>query len=96
MYTLKRALVGKYWAFIQHLTHIVDAGIGCSVEFDQINKTPAIDLLAGAAFTAWRGSDTGRTIQRLGKNTRDGGFSDAARAGEQVSMMQPILCKRIA
>ena len=78
---------GQVLGVIQHLTHIVDAGIGSSVEFDQINKTPAVDLVAGATFTARRGSDAGRTIQRLGKNTRNGGFADAARACEQISMM---------
>ena len=87
---------GQVLGVIQHLAHIVDAGIGSSVEFDQIDEMPAIDLLAGAAFTARRGGDAGRTIQRFGKNTRNGGLADAARACEQVRMMQSILCERVA
>ena len=81
---------------IQYLTHIIDAGIGSRVEFDQIDKTTAVYFQAGAAFTARCGSDAGRTIQRLGKDSRNGGFADTARAGEQVSMMQSILRERIA
>ena len=67
---------------IQHLAHIVDAGIGSGIELDQINETAAINFLAGAAFPARSGGDAGQTIQRLGKDTRNGGLADSSGAGE--------------
>ena len=80
----------------QQLTHVIDLSVGSRIQLDQINETAAVDLLAGAAFPARRGSDPGYTIQRLGKNTRDGGLADTARTGEQIRMMQSILRECIA
>ena len=78
---------GHVLGVIQHLAHVVDAGIGSRVELNQIDETPAVYLLAGAAFTARCGSDAGLAIQRFGKNPRNRGFANTARACEQVSMV---------
>ena len=93
---LETGTSGHVLGVVQHLAHIVDASIGSCIKLDQIDKTPAVDLRAGTAYTAGRGSYAGQTVQRFGKDTRNGGFSDTARTGEQVGMMQSILRERIA
>ena len=80
----------------QQIAHIVDLRVGRGIQLYQINETSAVDFLAGTAFSAWRGGDTGCAIQRLGKNARDGGLADTSRAGEQIGVMQTILCESIA
>ena len=80
----------------QQFAHVVHLGVRGGIQFDQIDKTTAIDLLACATFATRCGGDTGRAIQRLGKDTRNGGFAHPACAGEQISMMQPVLGERVA
>ena len=39
--------------------------------------------------------DAGLAIERLGQNARERGLADAAGAGKQIGMMQPLLFKRV-
>ncbi len=80
----------------QQLAHVVHLRVGRRVQFDQVDKTPAVDFRAGAAHAARRGGDAVNAIQGFGEDARDGGLAHAARAGEQVSMMQTVLRQRIA
>src|SRR3989338_6399375 len=80
----------------EQFTHVVNLGVGRGVQFNQVDKTSTIDFLAGTALPAGRRGDSCRAVQRLGKDARDGGLADPARAGKQVSMMQSILVKRVA
>lgn len=80
----------------QQFAHVVHLRVGRCIQFDQIDETPAVDFRAGAAHAAWNGSNAINAIQGFGKDACDGGFAHAARAGEQVSMMQTVLRQRIA
>jgi len=79
----------------QQFAHVVHLRVGCRIQFDQIDKTSAVYFLAGAAFPAWRSSDTLRAVQRLGKDAGDSGLPYSACAGKQIGVVQPILCERV-
>ena len=79
----------------QQLAHVVDLRIRGSVEFDQVDVAAGVDIGAGAALAAGLGADAGFAIERLGDNARQRGLADAAGAGEQVGVMQPLLGERI-
>ena len=80
---------------LQQLAHVVDLGVGGRIQLDQIDETPAVDLGTRTAHTARRGGDAGFAIQGFGEDARDGGLAHAARAGEEISVMQTVLGKRI-
>ncbi len=80
---------------VLQFAHVVDAGVGGSVDLDQVDEAAAVDLGAGGANAAWGGSDAGLAVERLGKNARERGLAHAARAGEQIGMVQPLLLQRM-
>jgi hypothetical protein len=75
--------------------HLVDAGVGRGVDLDQVGKTPGVDLLAGPAGAAGLGGDAGLAIEALGQDPRQRRLTDAARSGEQVGVVQPLLLQRV-
>ena len=81
---------------LQQLAHVVYLRVGCGVQFDQIDETAAVDFLAGTTLATRRGGDARQTIQRFGKNSRNGSLADSTSTGEQIGMMQTILRKGIA
>ena len=80
----------------QQFAHIIHLRIRGCIQLDQIDKAPTVNFGTGAALATGRGSDTSFTIQRFGKDTRDGGFAYAAGSGEQIGMVQAILHQRVA
>jgi hypothetical protein len=81
---------------LQQFAHIVDLRIRSGVEFDQVDKAAAVDFSAGAAFAAGRICDAVFAIQGFGNNARQRGLAHAARAGEQVGVMQTLLLQGVA
>ena len=59
-------------------------------------KAARVDLGAGAALAAGLGRDAGLAVEALGEDARERGLAHAARAGEQVRMVQPLLAQRVA
>ena len=80
---------------VDQLAHVVDAGIAGGIDFEQIDEAARIDLDAGTALTAWLRSRALLAVQRLGKNARDRGLADPARAGKQQRVMQPSAVQRM-
>ena len=76
---------------LQQLAHVVDLRVRGRVELDQVDEAPAVDLGAGAAHAARLGGDAGLAVQRLGDDARERGLADAARAGEQIGVVQALL-----
>ena len=80
--------------------HLVHAAVGGGIELGVINEAAGIDLGACRAHAAWRGGDatlpvSAHAVERLGQDARHRGLAHAARSGEQVGMMQPLLFQRV-
>ena len=89
----RRRRVGRAFQQVHHLVH---AAIRRRVHFDVIHVAAGIDFRARAAFAAGCGGDARFAVQGLGQNARDGGLADAARAGEQVGVVQPTAGQRVS
>jgi hypothetical protein len=46
---------GRVLGVLDHLAHVVDAGVGGRVDLDQIDETAAVDLPAGRTDAAGSG-----------------------------------------
>ncbi|MNE00325.1 hypothetical protein D3C80_927320 [compost metagenome] len=86
---LEAAAGGCVLDVIQQIAGIFHLGSGRGVDLDQINKAPLLNLAAVVALTARRGGDAGFTVQAFGQQARNGGFTHAARAREQIGVMNP-------
>src|SRR5262245_2349104 len=78
---------------LEQLRHLVDAAIRRRVELDIVGKAAGIDLGARAAAVARPRSDPGFAIQALGEDARERRLADAARPGEEISVVQSLLLK---
>ncbi|MDT4845096.1 hypothetical protein FQZ97_790720 [compost metagenome] len=79
----------------QQRLHLVHAPVGRGIEFGVVHETAGVDVGAGLAHTAGFGGDAtlpvgAQAVERLGQDARDGGLAHAARAGEQVGVVQPL------
>ncbi len=74
---------------VQQIAGIFHLGSGSGVDLDQIDEAPLLDLAAVVALAARRGGDAGFTVQAFGQQAGDGGFPHAARAREQIGVMDP-------
>ena len=80
---------------VDQVAHIVDAGVACRIDFEQVDKAALVDLHADAAnATGLRGRPL-LAIQRLGEDPRDRGLADAARAGEEEGVMDASPVQRM-
>ncbi len=98
---LEAADAGLVGRTLDQLARLVDAAIGRRVEFDVVHVAVGIDLGAGLALAAGLGGDTPRTVgpgavQALGQDARHRGLADAARAGEQIGVVQSAAGQRVA
>jgi hypothetical protein len=84
---LELAARGHVLRVVDHLAHIVHAGVGGRVDFQQVDVAAGIDVQAGRTLAARVGAGAVLAVQRLGKDARDGGLADAAGAGEQEGMV---------
>ena len=72
----------------QHFADVVDAGVGCGINFQQVHKPPCVDVAAGLALAARFAMLRVFAVQAFGEDAGDGGFAYAARAGEQIGVVQ--------
>ena len=77
----------KFHRFAQ-LADLVDAVVGCTVDFHHIQAVAGHDLFAGRTFIAGGGGLADFAIQCLGKNAGNGCFANTPGTDEQVRMSQ--------
>jgi hypothetical protein len=93
---LEAADAGLVGRALDQVLDLVLAAVAGGVHLDVVEVAVGVDLGAGLADAAGLGGDatlpvrTG-AIQALGQDAADGGLADAARAREQVGVVQPAL-----
>ena len=97
---LEAPLHGLVNGLLQQALNFIDAPVGGGIELGVIDKTPRINGAAHLAHAARLGGDAAlpvcaHAIERFGQNARHRGFAHAARAGEEIGMVQPLLRERI-
>ncbi len=97
---LVAADAGLVGGALDEVADLVDAAVAGGVELDVVEVAVGVDLGAGLADAAGLGGDAAAAVgpgavQALGQDAADRGLADAARAGEQVGMVQPLLGERI-
>ena len=75
--TGRRRVLGVF----QHLADIVDTGIGGGIDFQQIDKTAAVDFATTATLATRLAVVRVVTVQAFGQKPRNGGFTYPAGAG---------------
>ncbi len=83
----KASTSGRVLHVIQQIAGIFDLCARCGVDFNQINETALLNFTAVIAHAAGGGSNARFAIQPFGEQSRNRGFSDATRAGKQISVM---------
>ncbi|CAM3045680.1 200 kDa antigen p200 [Cupriavidus taiwanensis] len=91
---------GSVDGLVEQLRHLVDTAVGRGIHLDVVDEASAVDFLAGLALPARLGGDAAAAVragavQGLGQDPRQRGLADAARAGEQVGVVQPLLFQRV-
>ena len=89
--TARRRIHGVF----QQLPHFIDLGVSRRIHFEQIDETAAVDFRAGGTSTTGRRRHAGFTIERFGENARQRCLADAARAGKEIGVVQPLLIQRV-
>ena len=84
---LEAADAGGILGVVEDFADVVDTGVAGRVDFEQIDKSPPVNLLTGTAYTTWCGGHAGFAVQAFGQNAGNGGFTDPACAGEQVRVV---------
>ncbi|MCW0438786.1 hypothetical protein NB723_003750 [Xanthomonas sacchari] len=92
---LELAARGHVLRVLDHFAHVVHAGVGRSVDLQQIDVAAGVDVQAGRALAARVGAGALLAVQRLGEDARDGGLADAAGAGEQERVVHPAAVQRV-
>ncbi len=80
---------------LDHLAHIVHAGVAGSVDFQQVHETAGIDRRAHRAFATGISRFAALAIQRFREDARNRGLAHAAGAGEQIGMVHAAGVERI-
>ena len=86
---------GGVLGVFQHFADVVDAGVAGGVDFEQIDKAALVDGGAGWALAAGFAVAGRFAVEAFGEDAGDGGFAHAARAGEQVGMVQAAFVERV-
>ncbi len=86
---------GHVLGVLDHLAHVVHAGVGRGVDLQQVDVATGIDVQAGRARPARIGTGAGLAIERFGENARDGGLAHATGAGEQERVMHAPTVERV-
>ena len=84
---LVAATAGRILHIFQQLAGIFYLGARCRIHFDQINKTPLVDLATGTAFATGGGTHALLTIDRFGQNAGYTGLTHPTGAGKQKGMV---------
>ncbi len=85
---LKAAPRGRILHVVQQIARIFDFRARRSVDLNQIDEAALFNLATVVALAAWRGGDAGFAVKSLRQQARNGGFTYAARAGKEISMME--------
>ena len=98
---LEAPLHGLVDGLLQQALDFVHAPVAGGVQLGVVHKAPGVDGCAGRALAARGGGDAAlpvrpRAVERLGQDARNRGFAHAARAGEQIGVVQALLRERIA
>ena len=80
---------------LDHLAHVVDAGVARRIDLQQVEEPAGIDIDADRAHAAWLGADAALAVEALGEDPRDGGLADPARSGEQEGVVDPPAVERM-
>ena len=86
---------GRVLGVFQHFADVVDAGVAGGVDFQQVHKSPCINGLASGALPAWFAVMRVFAVEAFGENAGDGGFAYAARACEQIGVVQTSVGKGV-
>ena len=75
---------------------VVDAAVAGGVDLDHVDaaRTAAGQVAAGLALAARLGARTRLAVQRAGQDAGRGGLATAARTGEQVGVVDPVVGQR--
>ena len=76
---------------VEQLASVVDLRARRGVDLDEVDEPPLVDRDASRAHAARLRDDARLAVQCLREQPRDRGLADAARAGEQVRVVQPVL-----
>ena len=87
---LKSALSRLIADIFDDLANLIDAAIGRTVDFENVDRIALGNLLTLSADAARSRGWTIIAIQRLGENARECGLARAARAGEEVGVVQAL------
>ncbi|EKY07669.1 hypothetical protein HMPREF9120_00948 [Neisseria sp. oral taxon 020 str. F0370] len=79
---------GGVLGVFQYFADVVDAGVGGGVDFQKVDVASGVDVAAALAFAAGFAVLRLFAVEAFGEDAGDGGFADAARAGEQVGVVQ--------
>ena len=67
---------------IQQIAGVFDFRARCSIDLNQIDKTPLLDFTAVITYAARCGGDPGFAVEAFCQQTGNRRFADAARAGK--------------
>jgi hypothetical protein len=77
------------------LAHIINSGVGRGVYLHHVYRARRRDFNTGSALAARLGRDSGYAVETFGKYSGRGRLSNAARAGEQIGVMNAAVRYRI-
>ena len=86
---------GGVLGVFQHFADVVDASVAGGVDFEQIDKAALVDGGAGWALAAGFAVAGGFAVEAFGEDAGDGGFAHAARAGEQIGVVQAAFAQGV-
>ena len=93
---LELAARGHVLRVLDHLAHIVDAGVGRRVDLQQVDVAAGIDVQAGRALAARLGAGALLAVERLGEDPGDGGLAHPTGASEQEGVVDPAGVQGVA
>ena len=68
---------------------VVDLGPRGGIDLDEVDEPALVDLAAGLALAAGAAGDALLAVEALGHDSRNCRLADAARAAEEVGMVDP-------
>ena len=81
---------------LEELAHLVDLGVGCGIDFDQVDEAARVDFHAGRALPAGAGADARLAIEAFREDPGEGRLAHTAGPGKKIRVMQALLIERVA
>src|SRR5262249_28907408 len=79
-----------------HVTHVIDAGVGRSVNFEHVERGARRDLHAGRTLQTGPAGNARVTVKSLGEYSCGGRLACASHGGKQVGMVKTPLIESVA